>query len=443
MADNKLEIIIEAIDNATAEIKKVKDSVNDVEKSTKEVTKSTEQAGKTLKEQFKEAGKELKDFRRTMFAVTAAIAAIISTTREAAKYNREVKDTYDAFTEAIRELSASVGTILSPALKGLATIISGITTLIESAIAGFIKLFSIVVTFWDSILKGKNPFDAAAESLQIANAAADTFIDKIETIRVRARENFKIEQEASLAEMMSKELQMEQEKVNQLAMIWQMYHNQKLASFMAEQQAETEFFTFAIENQKMSQESLWSIASKARDTFTSGISKMFLDMTKGSFNAKESFTALGQAMLEILINFMVQKTITAALSKVLLAQEVAASAAAGAAVATAWADAAAMVSLATFGANAVPASAGIAATVGLAKALALPELAEGGIVNRPTIAMIGEAGPEAIIPLSRGNNRMGQYFHIEINNPVVRSDEDIDKLTEEISLRLAREAERI
>jgi len=30
----------------------------------------------------------------------------------------------------------------------------------------------------------------------------------------------------------------------------------------------------------------------------------------------------------------------------------------------------------------------------------IPKLAEGGIVNRPTLAMIGEAGPEAVIPLS-------------------------------------------
>lgn len=28
--------------------------------------------------------------------------------------------------------------------------------------------------------------------------------------------------------------------------------------------------------------------------------------------------------------------------------------------------------------------------------------AQGGIVTRPTLAMIGEAGPEAVVPLSRG-----------------------------------------
>jgi hypothetical protein len=31
----------------------------------------------------------------------------------------------------------------------------------------------------------------------------------------------------------------------------------------------------------------------------------------------------------------------------------------------------------------------------------IPMLAEGGIVNSPTLAMIGEAGPEAVVPLDR------------------------------------------
>lgn len=34
----------------------------------------------------------------------------------------------------------------------------------------------------------------------------------------------------------------------------------------------------------------------------------------------------------------------------------------------------------------------------------VPYMAKGGIVNRPTLAMIGEAGPEAVVPLSGANN---------------------------------------
>ena len=47
---------------------------------------------------------------------------------------------------------------------------------------------------------------------------------------------------------------------------------------------------------------------------------------------------------------------------------------------------------------------GVAAAVamGVIGAMALSQMAEGGIVTRPTIALIGEAGPEAVIPLDRG-----------------------------------------
>jgi phage-related protein len=46
----------------------------------------------------------------------------------------------------------------------------------------------------------------------------------------------------------------------------------------------------------------------------------------------------------------------------------------------------------------------------------LPRLAEGGIVTGPTIAMIGEAGPEAVIPLNRaGGMGMGANITINVN----------------------------
>lgn len=44
----------------------------------------------------------------------------------------------------------------------------------------------------------------------------------------------------------------------------------------------------------------------------------------------------------------------------------------------------------------------------------IPKLASGGIVNRPTLAMIGEAGPEAVVPLGRGGG-MGSNYTINVN----------------------------
>lgn len=46
----------------------------------------------------------------------------------------------------------------------------------------------------------------------------------------------------------------------------------------------------------------------------------------------------------------------------------------------------------------------------------IPMLADGGIVAKPTLAMIGEAGPEAVIPLSGPKaNKMGTTYNITVN----------------------------
>ena len=46
--------------------------------------------------------------------------------------------------------------------------------------------------------------------------------------------------------------------------------------------------------------------------------------------------------------------------------------------------------------------------------ISIPRLAEGGIVTSPTLAMIGEAGPEAVIPLDRGGVMGGNTITINV-----------------------------
>jgi len=64
----------------------------------------------------------------------------------------------------------------------------------------------------------------------------------------------------------------------------------------------------------------------------------------------------------------------------------------------------------------------------------IPKMAEGGIVTSPTIAMIGESGPEAVVPLSRGGAGMGAMGGVTItgNTFNVRSDNDIKLIAQEL-----------
>lgn len=53
----------------------------------------------------------------------------------------------------------------------------------------------------------------------------------------------------------------------------------------------------------------------------------------------------------------------------------------------------------------------------------IPQLADGGIVNSPTLALIGEAGPEAVIPLDRAGG-MGDTY-VTVNMPAGSNGEDV------------------
>ena len=60
--------------------------------------------------------------------------------------------------------------------------------------------------------------------------------------------------------------------------------------------------------------------------------------------------------------------------------------------------------------------------------------ASGGIFNRPTVATIGEAGPEAVVPLSQG----GSFGNVTINNyNTISSMLDIDAVVDKVSSQLA------
>ena len=50
--------------------------------------------------------------------------------------------------------------------------------------------------------------------------------------------------------------------------------------------------------------------------------------------------------------------------------------------------------------------------------ITIPKMAEGGIVTGPTLAMIGEAGPEAVIPLKGKNAGMGANVTINISGGI-------------------------
>ena len=67
-------------------------------------------------------------------------------------------------------------------------------------------------------------------------------------------------------------------------------------------------------------------------------------------------------------------------------------------------------------------------SIGMPQIDPIPTLAKGGIVNRPTLAMLGESGPEAVIPLGRGGGA-GMTVNLVINGDINGMDDFEQKVT--------------
>ena len=77
----------------------------------------------------------------------------------------------------------------------------------------------------------------------------------------------------------------------------------------------------------------------------------------------------------------------------------------------------------------------------------IPALAKGGIVNKPTLAMIGEDGPEAVVPLTQRNNPQGAgmgggTFNITVNAGGITDRTDKRTLAREIGNMIQQELAR-
>lgn len=192
-------------------------------------------------------------------------------------------------------------------------------------------------------------------------------------------------------------------------------------------------------------------------TIQTNLSGAITNIIMGAKTAKEAFAEFGKAMIQAIVNFMAQKLVAAALEKTLLATTVAASVASGAAVAAAWAPAAAMVSLATLGANAGPAAAALVSVNTLSSTLAavgamkgkvegVTAMADGGsgVVSKPTLFLAGEAGPEKFnfTPMRGGSGNGGDGSPIEVNIYIqsanLSSGQDISAVGEDLGIRTAR-----
>lgn len=163
--------------------------------------------------------------------------------------------------------------------------------------------------------------------------------------------------------------------------------------------------------QLLSQQGLgYDMLTSAVDAFAGNASNAITGLLTGTMSVSDAMRSLGSTILNSVINSLVQVGVEA-LKNFIVGQTMgtaatAASVGQAAVVASAWAPAAAMTSLATLGANSVPAAAAITSTVGLSSGLALAGMRKnGGPVSAGSMYRVGEGGEPELLQ-SGGKNYM-------------------------------------
>lgn len=154
----------------------------------------------------------------------------------------------------------------------------------------------------------------------------------------------------------------------------------------------------------------YDMLTSAVDAFAGNASNAITGLLTGTMSVSDAMRSLGSTILNSVINSLVQVGVEA-LKNFIIGQTMgtaasAASVGQAAVVASAWAPAAAMTSLATLGANSVPAAAAITSTVGLSSGLALAGMRKnGGPVSAGSMYRVGEGGEPELLQ-SGGKNYM-------------------------------------
>lgn len=164
--------------------------------------------------------------------------------------------------------------------------------------------------------------------------------------------------------------------------------------------------------QELSNASLgYNMLTSAVDSFGGNASNVITGLVTSTMSAADAARSLGNTMLNSVVNSLVQVGVEM-LKNFIIGQTMGSAAAAASAgqaalVATAWAPAAALSSLATLGANAAAANTAIAGTVGMAKGLAVAGARyNGGPVGAGQMYQVGEHGKPEIFKASTGKQYM-------------------------------------
>lgn len=482
------------------------EGLNSSGKELKDLKAKAEEATGSISEGMLKARDGIREFRQQIFAAAVVMAAIIGVTKEWAEHNYETKRNLDSLGVSIKSLAASIGSILAPVIQaavvifeGLNRIVQWLTThlreLITLITTGFTKAVGQVAFFFQELLKGKSITEAWTEATKLAGIAADnTFkqmhslftenipqvdlmktqlgdmndaLDKLNimylTGAISAQQYYDTLSSNNVANLQN--MQMQMQLTQQMAAQENLMRSQSLLDYSANIQARMGLLKTLESYHHTIYSTMTDFANMAIQKISSGLGSAISAIATGTKKASEAFKEFGVQMIASIVAFVVeygiQMLISWALSKLIMASTIAQAGA----IAAAWLPAALYASIATMGGADAAGVAGLATATASGMALGTATIAastavssgagggfaEGGEIPEYIVGFglatgkrytFGEKGREWVVP----ENKMGGsqiVNNINIYNPVVRSEEDIRKIAEQVDNLISREVERI
>lgn len=348
MADNELTIILRLDDKASKEVAAALKSIGvESESAADKIDKNNDKAEKGTtkhKDALLKARDAVKSFHKEMFVLAIAVGAGAAAMNAFAERNDEARSTMDRLGLAFKNWGAVLGSVIAPALNK-------ISEWIEKLNSGLVK-GNLDDSFERAKIAVKNFNDDLAKSATLFQAGQISAVQYYDTILDKQQSAIAVNKEA-------------QNSLSELAILTAQVNNQERMDAERKTSEQIELLNFYKQEFMTAHQGMAAFTVTVGQAIQTNLSGALTGIITGAKTAKQAFSDLGKSMINAIVDFMVQKTVAWVLEKTLLAGTVTSSVIAGQTVAAAWADAAAFVSLATFGSNAIPAAAGIATVTGL------------------------------------------------------------------------------
>lgn len=347
MSENKIQILLEMIDKASPEFKKMnaeaikqvkalenqskessKNIIKDKEKESDEIDKSN----KKSKNGLQKLSDAVRGFRSQLLAVTLAIGAVSIATNEWAKRNQEARN-------SLLELQISGGKVLA-----------------------FLAKFSPLLVVGGAAARvfNKATGDDTVDSVTRGQAAIKEFQESVKNNEVLFQSGRISAEEYYAALLLNGDNVIEKNQLlaqsyNELASLQLELNNRELLDKRLNIEEEVALLNFSRENHKTAMQGMAALTISLSKTISGGLGNALTGIVTGATKAKDAFLDLGKSMIGVIINFMVQQVVASILEATLLKKRVAQSVTAGAAIAKAYGPAAVAVNIASFGAAGVAA----------------------------------------------------------------------------------------